>query len=410
PDVPGGTPVELDLTALGTSVTWRVKLSGAEEGRFVRGAASTTMRRTSSDVLLGELRADPVGRLLVLPGFGWVNMGRLPPYGDDDTCDGYVRAELTIGGQRRPVSGSWIVVAPPKFAPELDHIVTLWDLMEDRLHGSGPLTGSVSYMEHIYPILKRAQSIQWVKRTAAGHHAWDLADVPSLPREQIFEALAVPSGVTPPADPTPETVPARNMPDLPSTTLTRLQYLRMQAFWSNTDFVNDWSGDPVADLVEPGASELDRAALEACNGGPFSAGVEVGYRFLLEGTFDPGDPMRVASRVAPGFFRGSLDRPWVADYLGGCANYWPIVRPTDILRGPPGSEVYEPWFTGPSTPEVIANWPSLGFIAKNETTGRYVEQGCTNTLPERFRRYVRMLRWQFRQFIRIILKQISVSR
>ena len=343
PDTPGGTPVELDVVASGATLTWKVQLSGADERTVTGTGGSTEIHKTTNDVFLGELRTDKNGRLVLLGGLGWMSVSP-SLLGSDDTTDGYVHATLVIGGNEVPVAPAWIVVAGPKFAPQLDYIVTLWDVAENRIQGTAPLSGPVSYTEHIYPILKRAQDIRWVRESASGHHTWDLANVSSLPREQIFEALKVPLGVTPPADPNPLTVPPRNMPALSSLTLTRLQYLRMQAFYTNTDFVNDWAGEPVPSAGPPTPSELDRAALEACCGGSFSPGVEVDGSIVIPTLYEPTDPLRLktgSGGPVPGQLRGILETPWAKDYMLACQGFWPIAAPGQVLKGAPGSEVYE---------------------------------------------------------------------
>ena len=96
------------------------------------------------DVYLGELRTDKHGRLLVLGGHGHSTsvipdnpVGRLNAddffgsndYWHDDTSDGLISAEVTLkNGTRVEVKEkSWLIVAPPKFAPFLEPLTTLWD-------------------------------------------------------------------------------------------------------------------------------------------------------------------------------------------------------------------------------------------------------------------------------------------
>lgn len=95
-------------------------------------------------VELGEIRTDERGRLLVLGGFGKSrSVAAMPPLDFannngwcDDISDGPVDARVTIDGKPIPVEGSWVVVAPPNYAPGLRTVRTLYDLMYDL--GSRP--------------------------------------------------------------------------------------------------------------------------------------------------------------------------------------------------------------------------------------------------------------------------------
>jgi hypothetical protein len=98
---------------------------------------------------------------------------------------------------------------------------------------------------------------------------------PTGARDEIFQALRDPQGG------------GGNMPKLPPLAiksapgagLTATQYKRME-LWAQGKFDADWSGaepvptplDRLPDKDRPQA--LDRAALEACVGGPFFPGIE----------------------------------------------------------------------------------------------------------------------------------------
>src|SRR5581483_4451113 len=89
-------------------------------------------------VPLGELRTDAAGRLLVFGG-----TGRSTPavpgllattfanneLWHDDTSDGPVDATVRIGGRDIPTTGAWVVVAPPNYAPGIQSVVTMYDVM-----------------------------------------------------------------------------------------------------------------------------------------------------------------------------------------------------------------------------------------------------------------------------------------
>ena len=78
------------------------------------------------DIPLGELRTDDAGRRLVFGGMG--SAGPTVPgalavtfaNNDlwwDDTSDSPVDATVGIGDRETPVTGAWVVVAPPNYAP-----------------------------------------------------------------------------------------------------------------------------------------------------------------------------------------------------------------------------------------------------------------------------------------------------
>ena len=97
-----------------------------------------------TSVSLGEIRTDEKGRLIVLGGFGKSasidpNKYNLRTFANndgwyDDTSDGPVTASVTLieNGNSIPVQdSSWIIVAPPKFAPYHYPIVTLYETMRE---------------------------------------------------------------------------------------------------------------------------------------------------------------------------------------------------------------------------------------------------------------------------------------
>ena len=92
------------------------------------------------NVPLGELQTDTFGRLIVLGGFG--KSGHIESakpishYANndgwyDDASDGSVNAKVTLAGNKVPVSGAWVIVAPPDFSPLTDNIVTLYEVMKE---------------------------------------------------------------------------------------------------------------------------------------------------------------------------------------------------------------------------------------------------------------------------------------
>ncbi len=136
---------------------------------------------------LGEVKTDSKNNLIVLGGYG--NAGGDEPYrtfagGEgwyDDISDGPVLCEITLANDEVKMLDAWVIVGPPKFAPELVNITTLDDTMFDvsvRYLYSVPQMYSkesgwnqnfiVNYEHDIEPILKRI-----------GHYRW-VANVPSM--------------------------------------------------------------------------------------------------------------------------------------------------------------------------------------------------------------------------------------
>lgn len=143
----------------------------------------------STEVYLGELRTDKHGRLLVLGGFG-ESRSLIPDndvgflngddyfgsndYWYDDVSDGLVTADVTLknGKKVETREKSWVIVGPPKFAPFLETLTTLWDQTEQVAQNKGqlPLPEKVSFTHDVYPILLRLNEYQWVNQFALQQH------------------------------------------------------------------------------------------------------------------------------------------------------------------------------------------------------------------------------------------------
>jgi hypothetical protein len=254
----------------------------------------------STDVQLGDLLTDSAGRLIVLGGLGKSQSPsniELHHFADndgwcDDVADGPVRATIRLTGSTAPIDAdpAWVIVAPPDFAPPIENVVTLYDLVYDVMARFDPRlavsdTSKVSFTKDIYPILRRVSHMHWVSKDAAGHHGENLPDhfISHLDelskkeqgfgtRNRIFRALRNPKGGGGPMPKLPD-------PTVPGASLTEVQYKRME-LWSQGKFDADWPGaepapTPFDKLTDKDRSQaLDRPALEACTGGPFFPGIE----------------------------------------------------------------------------------------------------------------------------------------
>ena len=109
-------------------------------------------------VPLGEIRSDDDNLLLVLGGYGnaaspagntiggfWQNEGWY-----DDVSDGPVTASITLrsDGSTPAVEGAWVIVAPPKFAPHQDSVITLYDRVLQRMIDGGLATAPTTTSVH----------------------------------------------------------------------------------------------------------------------------------------------------------------------------------------------------------------------------------------------------------------------
>jgi hypothetical protein len=341
---------------------------------------------------LGELRTDAKGRLIVIGGAGTVakqpGAADITTYANndkwfDDVSDGPVTAilRLKVNGVATtvPVSGAWVMVGPPDFAPGLPSVVTLWDLLFDlaavnmtlpkdeavylkggRLErlaaiakdlggGAGKLsTYKPSFDGDIAPILRQAIAPVWVFEPAQHFHStlgarslpaalWTALSDPAASnaaRQAIFGRLRKPG--------TAGLSSSDDMPHLlgddPYDTfktkrwglsLTTTQYATLEA-WSKGNFIktklspSSLLAPPVAASVTPDG--LDRAALENCVGGAFYPGIEVGWQirdpklYVEPFRIKHGAPSRYigdakGTTVVAGHFSRQMALPWLADFL-----------------------------------------------------------------------------------------------
>lgn len=378
----------------------------------------------NTPVLLGDIRTDDRGRLIVCGGHGisdsvpaQPNPGRpIQGFADsdgwyDDISDGPVTALVTLpGGQEVSADAAWVIVGPPDFAPEIKNLVTLYDVAFDVAVSRGLLQMPVrpSFARHVQPILERAVGYQWVNRFAVGGHSgnrpgnfafdWSLLADPTNPPaeaavvlERLRDSTAGP--IPNPAEPSQrlwmprlhdENNDARVLP------ITRVQYTFLQQ-WAAGDFVGDLDQPSPP---EPLPDALDRLALQGCSGGAFFPGIEAGR--IIKTPILYSAPFRLdATALKPGEITAGNALPWQADF-DACEwegasfiGWWPAQRP-DHVRPEATPTVFKDWDRGitgvldESDRDMVDGWSRLGIVRRRETTAGevFVETERDPTMPQ----------------------------
>jgi len=371
-------------------------------------------------VTLGELRVDEHGRLLVLGGFGksgstkednpigsdstksdfWANND----YWYDDISDGPVSATVALpNGKKiaieRPQDTAWVIVAPPKYAPAIYPIVTLYDVMREVAIDQEWIEDyhDVTYFRDIHPLLCRAAETSWVNEEAQRGHGYDKRmdfhnSRGQKPPKNVKRAkakintamLASPALASPDAgdmyralifshireplcdDDCDDTDAAEQantsfMPLLsgddgdrtegaPCTWLSVLpsQYRKL-TLWKDGKFTSGRKPEfpPLEEIRDPDAQTeaLQRAALEPCVGGAFYPGVEVSWTVKNSKLYV--EAFRINSRAhGPGDITKYMAVPWQADFYDCKDTWWPAARPDDVIAQNVFDEANAAWRPG----------------------------------------------------------------
>ncbi|MGB1255088.1 MAG: LodA/GoxA family CTQ-dependent oxidase [Thiolinea sp.] len=346
--------------------------------------------RTVDNITLGEMITDKAGRLIVLGGYGQSGA----PFGDsadhyanndgwyDDIADGPVDARVRFHGSKETVraEGAWVISAPPDFAPEIGNIVSMYDVLYDKAVQSGQLTRpqQPSFSHDIYPLLKRALDIRWVFDIGTQHQSLETVlqlGAPASLRQLVFNSLRNPDGsgggIMPKLYTEVDAIYAAGL----SVTPTQYEMLKQ---WRDGEFVVDTPKEN-PEITPEG---LDRAALDACVGGGFFPGIEMGWflrdklKFSEFLRIDRQQPTVLPDkRLQAGDITKQMALPWQADFAK-CAKepegessyygWWPTVRPDDVL--PENGFRPEPWARGVSLDgdhkAMAEKWFRLGFVVR----------------------------------------------
>ena len=383
----GGPPVLLDTNS-GVSIQWTVEVANRKNGVARSGppsdsalpvdTASGSAKRITPGpisiagasagpvslnggtfaglpVSLGQLRTDNSQNLMVVGAQGVARSSTGTSIGSfynnptwhDDCCDGVVRASLLFpdGNVIRDVEPAWVVAGPPDFAPDVEGLVTLYDIMREA---SGLALGIVSFTRDIYPIVRRASQLKWVN---IGAH-WSAISTD-------WAALA---------DPGPAHAALRQQTrdqvtlgaaGLNSFHLTSIQQGILAAFASGS-FVSDWTGIPISAGIT--AEELTRCALDSTVGQGFFPGIEAGIVTKNSAIYKTPFEFRLDTTVVkPGDLTALMAVPWQADFFACGTNWWPSQRPNEVLDGPDGFG--DDWSRGVfSMDELVTKFNQLGIV------------------------------------------------
>jgi hypothetical protein len=259
---------------------------------------------------LGDVLTDDAGRLVVLGGFGKsggdtsITSFAGANTWHDDISDGPVVCTVTFKDGSAMELEAWCLVGSPKFAPEVENIVTLDDTMFDtavRCLGAYPeifadgafnTDYAPNFERDLQPILQRPAGYRWVANTPSMH---SLSPPPFDPRDKtaatqalreaflaLFRVPSPENSIGPDAN---MLFTADGFPMMPLNsgsnsvfnqaglidkflTLTETQYF----------FLGQWAAGHFDAIRRPWTNDvtlLTEASMGNCVGGPFCPGIEV---------------------------------------------------------------------------------------------------------------------------------------
>jgi hypothetical protein len=396
---------------------------------------------------LGSIQLDANGNLLVLAGngaSGTTNINPDPTYqyeltkyanNDgwfDDVSDGPVTATLHLtDGSSVPVDvPAWCLGVPPKYAPQIQNLVTLYDTMFDiavreqnynpALYSGGAFNPAylVDFPNEVAPILARPNLYQWVAEIPPQGVSQHVGITQDSGSNFPFYILRAPGAQNDGVNLMPRLAGDNPITDNTISkylTVTPTQYFLIQQ-WVQGKVLPAGTGRPPL----PPAAALDRATLDNCVGGAFCPGIEMTWicrnltiyaqPFRIRGAANPqqgqlsttngADNDYSSNGVEPGDFIKYMAQPWQADY-NECSNqqvnpaagtndigtttpfvtlwWWPAQRPFFVYPSagnPNGQQL--PWTRGFVDPnnltappnlgdmQMVVNWQDMGFIVQSE--------------------------------------------
>ena len=253
-------------------------------------------------VCLGDMEALPSGELLVRGGWGESHSrGKdkktkcLEHFADnddwyDDTSDGSVVVRLEFPGDKKPVETepAWVIVGPPDYAPQIENLVTLYDLARYIAICAGlrMAPAKPDFTRDIKPLLGRVIAYQWVNKYAWYRHGrgspydfeglefWKRLGDPAADaglRQRVFNCLRDPNSDKVKSDPTDMPRMHDDLGHFGEYNVTRVlaflpfQY-EMLRKWCKGEFFGADDPDPGPFPVESLTDKIDRVSMEACVG------------------------------------------------------------------------------------------------------------------------------------------------
>jgi hypothetical protein len=148
--------------------------------------------------------------------------------------------------------------------------------------------------------------------------------------------------------------------------LTPAQYSVVEK-WAAGQFVNDLDHPPAVDELLPDA--LDRTAMQACSGGPFFPGIEVGRIMADAQTYSAAFCVDPKTNPAGQLTAGNAV-PWQADFLACSVDaqpqlgWWPAQRPYQVFTKA-ASATTQFWHRGVTGFHgMVDEWHRLGIVVE----------------------------------------------
>jgi hypothetical protein len=339
------------------------------------------------NVLLGELRTDGAGRLVVLGGYGKSGADRDDRAigGDnfadnawwyDDVSDGPVTVTVSVKGVAQTVRGSaWVIVAPPDFAPAVGGAVSMYDAMQQvAVDAFGVKTPpQPSFTTDIQPILRRCASLKWthphVLWTRIPENWQDLCNATGAPADKLRRDTATRLSGSLPLRAT------GSAGDMLQLTPTQKGFLKA---WADGNFVRDWGQAPKPSRANP--ADVDRGPLDSAVGGGFFPGIEAGNRLMDSSIYQEAFRLRV--NLLPGFMTEQMALPWQSDFYQCETNWWPAQRP-DVAHQKANPNKAPGWIekiiSVPGSPgneperQMVKKFSKLGYIKSTIVGGQLVQ-------------------------------------
>lgn len=456
-DDPEGLPTDVwEVTAEHAQLEWQVRVANRKAGVDEPNAPdAVTLDGRDPDYVgqrrsmaapdrlgLGSVALDADGTLLVIGGDGAAELEGDPSHVPDwlehnpsldpedasllgldheynggwvdDAGDGWVAVTV------HPVDGhhdgleptyrpAWVVLAPPDFAPDAPHLVSLHDVLLDRaearfaavrwfndvdlgLRSPDPdldvarLLRAMTDLRWLTPFAADTSAPQAVDALAKHPHASSLADAPAaergLARSLLAPHLTVDTGPEPIYRPLAtdarEWSEARGLlatdtPPEPAV-LPWARHVAMPRVMSR--WLDMWSVEPERltrrspERTRRLPAALDEAHLRSMVGGPFRPGIEVGADALraVRWSFRRGATHgHVDVRVEgdPGDLTFDLGVPWQVTYQRDQERWWPTIRPVEVV--PDGADAPVAFDRDEATGgrlNLLERWHELGVVRR----------------------------------------------